>query len=61
MKRNRTLTNKQQQDLADRRAAERRAAIAEGGVNAWRMPGRTIPNKRREASRKACRGDSRDY
>ena len=52
----RTLNAAQQQDRKDQRAAARNAAIATGNLAAYRMVGRTMPNKRREADRRACRG-----
>lgn len=38
------------------RAARRAEAVRSGNFRAYRMPGRTMPNKKREAARKACRG-----
>lgn len=39
-----------------RKAADRKAVIAKHGLKTWIMPGRRETNKKREASRKACRG-----
>jgi hypothetical protein len=55
-KRTRTLSDNHQRDLSDRRAAARKAAIATGGLSAYRMAGKTIPDKRKQASKDACRG-----
>jgi hypothetical protein len=36
--------------------ARRRATLADGGLAAWRPRPQRVPDRRREASRRACRG-----
>ena len=48
------------QDHKDQRAAARKATINAYGTRGWLPPSRTEPNRKREASRKACRGRPSD-
>jgi hypothetical protein len=52
----RKMTKEQVAARRMRQAADRQAVIATHGLSAWTMPGRTVPSKKREASRRACRG-----
>ena len=40
----------------DRRAAERKAIIKAYGTRGWLPPSRTEPDRKKEASKRACRG-----